>query len=190
MRSTQANSGLESPKSTEVRPLTVGWSTVDRCPIGCVMHQSSPAHGRRLHVLCLGCPGPPARKAIRHHHWMGWAGGAVEPRTITGRTRCNSGQHTPTICLSRLHFFLNQCIAPASGFFLPSARRHIESHKSCQTQSVDQLPVNEFDDAAYNMAAVTATIALYRALVRKGVLAREEARQILLDAAISRSIEA
>jgi hypothetical protein len=44
-------------------------------------------------------------------------------------------------------------------------------------------------DWSYNMAAVTATIALYRPLVRKGVLAREEARQILLDAAISRSIE-
>ena len=50
---------------------------------------------------------------------------------------------------------------------------------------------NEFDDAAYNMAAhQTATVALYRALVRKGVVAREEARQILLAAAISRSIEA
>jgi hypothetical protein len=55
---------------------------------------------------------------------------------------------------------------------------------------VDQLAINEFDDAAYNMAAVSATIAVYRALIRKGVLAREEARQILLDAAISRSIEA
>ena len=42
--------------------------------------------------------------------------------------------------------------------------------------------MDEFDDAAYNMAAVTATVALYRGLVRKGVLAREEARQILLDA--------
>jgi hypothetical protein len=50
--------------------------------------------------------------------------------------------------------------------------------------------MNEFDDAAYNMAAVSATIALYRALVRKGLMPREEARQILLDAAISRSIEA
>ena len=50
--------------------------------------------------------------------------------------------------------------------------------------------MNEFDDAAYNMAAVSAAIALYRALVRKGLMPREEARQILLDAAISRSIEA
>jgi hypothetical protein len=49
--------------------------------------------------------------------------------------------------------------------------------------------MNEFDDAAYNMAAVSAAIALYRALVRKGLMPREEARQILLDAAISRSIE-
>jgi hypothetical protein len=55
---------------------------------------------------------------------------------------------------------------------------------------LDEPAGNEFDDAAYNMAAVTATIALYWALVRKGVVAREEARQILLDAAISRSIEA
>jgi hypothetical protein len=29
-----------------------------------------------------------------------------------------------------------------------------------------------FDDAAYTMAAVTATIALYRALVRKGLMPR------------------
>jgi hypothetical protein len=49
---------------------------------------------------------------------------------------------------------------------------------------------NEFDDAAYNMAAIGATVALYRALVKKGVLTREEARQIPLDAAIARSIEA
>jgi hypothetical protein len=44
--------------------------------------------------------------------------------------------------------------------------------------------MNEFDDAAYNMAAVSATIALYRALVRKGLMPREEARQILLDSDI------
>ena len=55
---------------------------------------------------------------------------------------------------------------------------------------MDQLAINEFDDAAYNMAAITATVALYRALVRKGLMPREEARQILLDAAISRPIEA
>ena len=55
---------------------------------------------------------------------------------------------------------------------------------------MDQLAINEFDDSAYNMAAITATVALYRALVRKGLMPREEARQILLDAAISRSIEA
>jgi hypothetical protein len=51
--------------------------------------------------------------------------------------------------------------------------------------------MNAFDDAAYNMAAVSATVALYRALVKKGVLAREEAVQILLDdraQSISRSI--
>ena len=45
--------------------------------------------------------------------------------------------------------------------------------------------MDEFDAPAYNMAALTATVALYRALVRKGVMAREEAMQILLDEAIA-----
>jgi hypothetical protein len=49
--------------------------------------------------------------------------------------------------------------------------------------------MNEFDEAAYNMAALTATVALYRALVRKGLMAREEARQILLDEAIAQAIQ-
>ena len=50
--------------------------------------------------------------------------------------------------------------------------------------------MDEFDDAAYNMAALTATVALYRALVRKGLMTREEAMQILLDEAIAHAIEA
>ena len=49
--------------------------------------------------------------------------------------------------------------------------------------------MNEFDGAAYNMAAVTATVALYRGLVRKGLMAREEAMQILLDEAIAQTIQ-
>ena len=50
--------------------------------------------------------------------------------------------------------------------------------------------MDEFDNSAHNMAALTATVALYRALVRKGLMPRDEATQILLDAAISRSIAA
>ena len=50
--------------------------------------------------------------------------------------------------------------------------------------------MNEFHDAAYNMAAVSAMVALYRALIRKGVLAREEAAGILLDEAVTRAIQA
>jgi hypothetical protein len=49
--------------------------------------------------------------------------------------------------------------------------------------------MNAFNDTAYNMAAVSATVALYRALVKKGVLAREEAMQILLDEAEAQSQE-
>ena len=47
-----------------------------------------------------------------------------------------------------------------------------------------------FDDAAYTMAAVSATVALYRVLVRKGVLTRDEAVRVLLDEAVARAIQA
>jgi polyhydroxyalkanoate synthesis regulator phasin len=50
--------------------------------------------------------------------------------------------------------------------------------------------MNGFHDAAYNMAAVSATVALYRALIKKGVLTREEATAILLDEAVARAIQA
>jgi len=40
------------------------------------------------------------------------------------------------------------------------------------------------------MAAVSAIIALYRALIKKGVLAREEAVRLLLDEAVARAIQA
>ena len=46
-----------------------------------------------------------------------------------------------------------------------------------------------FDDAAYTMAAVTATIALYRALVRKGLIPRKEAMQILLDETMAHAMQ-
>lgn len=50
--------------------------------------------------------------------------------------------------------------------------------------------MNAFEDAAYTMAAMTATVALFRALVKKGVLTRDEAVRVLLDEAVSRAIQA
>jgi hypothetical protein len=50
--------------------------------------------------------------------------------------------------------------------------------------------MNPFDDAAYTMAAVSATVALYRVLVKNGVLTRDEAVRALLDEAVSRAIQA
>jgi hypothetical protein len=47
-----------------------------------------------------------------------------------------------------------------------------------------------FDDAAYTMAAVSATVALYRAVVKKGLLTRDEAVRAILDEAVSRAIQA
>jgi len=45
------------------------------------------------------------------------------------------------------------------------------------------------NDAAYTMAAVSATVALFRALVKKGVLTRDEAVRALLDEAVARAIQ-
>jgi hypothetical protein len=50
--------------------------------------------------------------------------------------------------------------------------------------------MNTFHDAAYTMAAVSATIALYRALIKKGLLTRDEAVRVLLDEAVARAIQA
>jgi hypothetical protein len=50
--------------------------------------------------------------------------------------------------------------------------------------------MNSFHDAAYTMAAVSAVIALFRALVKKGVLTREEAVRAILDEAVARAIQA
>jgi hypothetical protein len=50
--------------------------------------------------------------------------------------------------------------------------------------------MNSFHDAAYTMAAVSATVALFRVLVKKGVLTREEAVRAILDEAVARAIQA
>jgi hypothetical protein len=46
------------------------------------------------------------------------------------------------------------------------------------------------DDAAYAMAALSAAIVLFRALINKGLLTREEAVRIILDEAVSQAIQA
>jgi polyhydroxyalkanoate synthesis regulator phasin len=40
------------------------------------------------------------------------------------------------------------------------------------------------------MAAISATVALFRALVKKGVLSRDEAVRAILDEAVTRAIQA
>jgi len=57
-------------------------------------------------------------------------------------------------------------------------------------QSIRKREMKPFDDAAYTMAAVSAVVALYRALVKNGVLTRDEAVRALLDEAVSRAIQA
>jgi hypothetical protein len=47
-----------------------------------------------------------------------------------------------------------------------------------------------FHDASYNKAAVLATLALCRALIEKGILAREDVVQMLLDEAVAQAIQA
>jgi hypothetical protein len=50
--------------------------------------------------------------------------------------------------------------------------------------------MNSFHDAAYTMAAVSATVALFRALINKGLLTRDEAVRVILDEAVARAIQA
>jgi hypothetical protein len=50
--------------------------------------------------------------------------------------------------------------------------------------------MNSFHDAAYTMAAVSATVALFRALISKGLLTRDEAVRVILDEAVARAIQA
>ena len=50
--------------------------------------------------------------------------------------------------------------------------------------------MSAFHDAAYTMSAVSATVALFRVLVKKGVLTREEAVRAILDEAVGRAIQA
>ena len=45
-------------------------------------------------------------------------------------------------------------------------------------------------DSAYVMAAMSATVALFRSLINKGVLTREDAVRALLDEAVARALQA
>jgi hypothetical protein len=47
-----------------------------------------------------------------------------------------------------------------------------------------------FHDAAYTMAAMSATVALFRALINKGLLTRDDAVRAILDEAVARAIQA
>jgi hypothetical protein len=49
--------------------------------------------------------------------------------------------------------------------------------------------MSTFQDGAYTLAAVSATVALFRALVKKGVLTRDEAVRAILDEAVARAIQ-
>jgi polyhydroxyalkanoate synthesis regulator phasin len=50
--------------------------------------------------------------------------------------------------------------------------------------------MSSFHDPAYTMAAMSATVALFRALIKKGALTRDEAVRALLDEAVARAIQA
>jgi hypothetical protein len=55
---------------------------------------------------------------------------------------------------------------------------------------IDRRAMNSFHDAAYTMAAISATVALFRALIAKGLLTRDEAVRAILDEAVARAIQA
>ncbi|HEY1364630.1 MAG TPA: hypothetical protein VGF60_20470 [Xanthobacteraceae bacterium] len=50
--------------------------------------------------------------------------------------------------------------------------------------------MNSFHDSAYTIAALSATVAVFRALMTKGLLTRDEAVRAILDEAVARAIQA
>lgn len=50
--------------------------------------------------------------------------------------------------------------------------------------------MNSSEDAAYARAALSTTIVLFRTLLKKGLITREEAVRIILDEAVSKAIQA
>jgi hypothetical protein len=52
----------------------------------------------------------------------------------------------------------------------------------------DGADMKSFQDGAYAMAALSATVVAFRLLVKKGLLTREEAVRNLLDEAVQRAI--
>jgi hypothetical protein len=52
----------------------------------------------------------------------------------------------------------------------------------------DSADMKSFQDGAYAMAALSATVVAFRLLVKKGLLTREEAVRNLLDEAVQRAI--
>jgi hypothetical protein len=52
----------------------------------------------------------------------------------------------------------------------------------------ENADMKSFQDGAYAMAALSATVVAFRLLLKKGLLAREEAVRSLLDEAVQRAI--
>ena len=50
--------------------------------------------------------------------------------------------------------------------------------------------MSSFHEGAYPMAALSALVALFRALMAKGVFTRDEAVRVMLDEAVARAIQA
>jgi hypothetical protein len=50
--------------------------------------------------------------------------------------------------------------------------------------------MNSSEDAAYARAALSTTVVLFRTLLKKGLITREEAVRIILDEAVSKAIQA
>jgi hypothetical protein len=63
---------------------------------------------------------------------------------------------------------------------VPGARSGRPRHESADMKS--------FQDGAYAMAALSATVVAFRLLMKKGLLTREEAVRNLLDEAVQRAI--
>src|SRR5262249_8228900 len=77
-----------------------------------------------------------------------------------------------------------------AAFLSRPARRHPAWVVLTSHHSQESVRMSAFQDPAYTMAAMSATVALFRGLVKKGVLTRDEAVRVILDEAVARAIQA
>jgi len=77
---------------------------------------------------------------------------------------------------------------PQPGWWVSPRSTHRRDRSSKRSTRIREMESS--DDAAYARAALSATVVLFRTLIKKGLLTRDEVVRVVLDEAVSRAIQA